>query len=101
MIEQHPADIATLVEQLEDEIKQVALLKKLPRSLSCEVFEELNDTLQAVLLVLLDIKHATAILKKMHANELADFLDHLSDKDLEKYLKLLQHDQRKTPLFHY
>lgn len=96
LIEQHPADIATLIEQLEDEIKQVAILKKLPRQLSCDVFEDLNDTLQAVLLVLLDIKHATLVLKKMHANELADFLDHLSDKDLEKYLKLLQHDQRNT-----
>jgi magnesium transporter len=96
LIEQHPADIATLVEQLEEEITQVAILKKLPTLLSCEVFENLNETLQPVLLVLLDIKHATIILKKMHANELADVLDHLSDKDLEKYLKLLQHDQRNT-----
>ncbi len=93
LLEEHPADIALLIGRIGDE-HQVTLLKKLPLDLSIDVFEKIPENLQAELLVGLDIDHATTILKHMHADELTDLFDNLSDEDLEKYLKLLQKKQR-------
>ncbi|MFH1831194.1 MAG: magnesium transporter [bacterium] len=93
LIEQHPADIALVVENLKED-DQIQLLKKLPLELSIEVFNKIPEILQATLLTALDIDHATTILKHMHADKLTDLFDHLSDEDLKTYLKLLQKKQR-------
>lgn len=89
----HPADTAMLIGWLDREY-QLGLLKKLPRHLSSDVFQKLSESLQAEVLVHLDIEHATSILNQMPADELTDLFDHLSDENLDKYLKLLQKKQR-------
>ncbi len=89
----HPADIAMLISRIGREY-QIFLFKKLPRNLSSDVFQKLSESLQADLLVYLDIDHATTILNQMPADELTDLFDHLSDENLDKYLKLLQKKQR-------
>jgi magnesium transporter len=93
LLEQHHADIAMLISKL-DAPHRVALFKKLPRDLSIKVFEKVAEPVQAELLVTLDIEHAGSILKNMPVDELTDLFDHLSDENLEKYLKLLQSKQR-------
>lgn len=93
LVQQHPADIASLVERLAEE-QQLSILKKLPKELAISTFKHLESLLQAVLLVELDTDQATSILNKMPADELTDLFDHLSDEDLEKYLKLLQKKER-------
>ena len=93
LVQMHPADVATLIEQLSF-AQGLAVLKKLPKELLVNAFEYLESTVQAEMLVLLDTDHAASILNKMAADELTDFLDYLSDTDLEKYLKLLQKKER-------
>lgn len=93
LLGQHHADIAMLVLKLGHE-HQVSLFKKLPRDLAAKVFRKISEPLQADLLIAVEIDHAAALLKSMPIDELTDLFDHLSDEDLEKYLKLLQGKQR-------
>jgi magnesium transporter len=93
LLQQHPADISFLVERLTSE-QQVNLFKKLPKDLATNVFEKLQETTQAHLLVSIDVDFATVLLKNIATNKLTDLFDYLSDEDLEKYLKLLQTKQR-------
>ena len=83
----HHADIATLVLKLSDE-HQIALFKKLPRELAAKVFRKISEPIQADVLVAVEIDYAALLLKSMPIDELTDLFDHLSDEDLEKYLKL-------------
>jgi len=94
LLDQHPADIASLLERLEEIDDKIGLLKALPAEVSFKVFQKLLEPTQSALLVLLDVDHATTMLKHMHTDELTDLFEHLSDEDLEKYLKLLQQKQR-------
>lgn len=93
LVEQHPADIAMLVTRL-DHQDQVMLLKKLPGDIGTAVFEWLPSNVQATLLVQLEVSQATVILHAMSADDLTDIFDNLSDQDLEKYLRLIQKNQR-------
>ena len=93
LLEQHPADIAALIERLTHE-DQVALFKALPRDLSVNVYKNILVEMQALILPELELDHATSILNNMPVDELTDLFDELSDEDLEKYLKLLQKRER-------
>lgn len=93
LLQQHNADIAMLVLRL-DVQRQEALFKKLPHEIAFKVFRKIPAPLQAELLILLDQVYAAIVMKNMPADELTDLFDHLSDQDLEKYLKLLQANQR-------
>jgi len=97
LISQHFADIAMLLSKL-DEQHQVSLFKKLPLDTSIKVFRKMPQAQQGLLLVQLELDHASLILKNMPADELTDLFDYLSDEDLEKYLKLLQTNQRNQIL---
>jgi len=94
LIVQHHADIAMLIERL-DESYQIPLFKKLSKDLALGVFKKLEPHMQAAVLVSLDLDDATNLLKQVSVDELTDVFDHLSDEDLEKYLKLLQREQRR------
>ena len=93
LLQQHPADIAMLIAQLDFD-DQVRLFKKLPQDVRSKVFEKIPENIQAVLLVNLDQQDATTILKEMPVDNITDLFDYLSDEDLEKYLKLLHSKQR-------
>ncbi|KKQ49822.1 MAG: Response regulator receiver protein [candidate division TM6 bacterium GW2011_GWF2_38_10] len=93
LLQQHPADIAMLIAQLDFD-DQVRLFKKLPQDVRSKVFEKIPENIQAVLLVNLDQQDATTILKGMPVDNITDLFDYLSDEDLEKYLKLLHSKQR-------
>jgi len=93
LLQQHSADIAMLINKLDPE-RQEALFKKLPKDLTIKVFRKIPALIQATLLITIDQDVAAALLKNMPADELTDLFDHLSDEDLEKYLKLLQAKQR-------
>lgn len=97
LLMQHHADIAMLVSKLSVD-RQAALFKKLGKELSVKVFRKIPQAAQSALLVKLDLEHATLILKNMPAGELTDLFDYLSDADLEKYLTLLQANQRNQIL---
>lgn len=97
LIAQHHADIAMLMDRLDGE-RQLAIFKKLPQDISVNVFRDIPQDVQGALLLQLDTPHAALILKNMPADELTDLFDYLSDEDLEKYLRLLQSNQRNQIL---
>jgi magnesium transporter len=93
LLQQHPADIALILNNVDDET-QIALFKKLPRELGCSVFENVDEPTQAFILSTLDIDDVEYILTEIPVSALTDLFEHISDEELEKYLKLLQVKQR-------
>jgi len=93
LLNQHPADIATLIEKL-DHVKQKKLFLKLPRALATKVFPELSEMVQASILKKVSPDELSLIFQKMPSDELTDLLEYVSDKDLKKYLKFIQRKQR-------
>lgn len=93
-IKQHPADIASFLEQLNEE-NQIILLKKLPKVLTSEVFEKLSGEIQAKILLSVEKEFASEILQEMNASSITDLFDELSDDQVKEYLRLLQKEHRK------
>ncbi len=93
LLQQHPADIALILNNVDDEMR-IALFKKLPQELGCSVFENIDEPTQAFILSNLDIDDVEYILTEIPVSALTDLFEHISDEELEKYLKLLQVKQR-------
>jgi len=93
-IKKHPADISFVIENI-DTANQAALFKQLPHDLFGKVFENLSCPVQAYILSTLDTELAARTLSSMSSDELTSLFDHLSDKSLQHYLKLLQKQQRQ------
>jgi magnesium transporter len=90
---QHPADIATIIENLTPE-KQALILKKLSKETAPKIFERLSGISQAYLLSYLDKDFMAYILQNLQTDTLTHFFDYISDELLQEYLKLLQKKQR-------
>ena len=90
---QHPADIATIIENLSSN-RQALVLKKLSHVTAPKIFERLSGLAQAQLLSHLDKDFITHILHHLHTDALTHFFDYISDELLQEYLKLLQKKQR-------
>lgn len=95
LLQQHPADIAMLVNRLPEKY-QIALFKKLPKELAVNVFQELYKKVQALLLIKLKIDDTVSILKKIPTDKLTELFAYLPDEDLKKYLKLFQKVRRNN-----
>lgn len=93
LITQHHADIAALIERLDEE-SQKKLFNKLPRPLSIKVFLVLPENVQSSLLQSIEPEEITLIFQKMPSDELIDLLDSLKPVNITKYLHMIQHKQR-------
>ena len=93
--QQHPADIALIINNIEHEF-QINLFKKLPKELAIKVFEKIQEPVQADILSHLDQDDIEWIITQIPVNALTELFEHISDQDLEKYLKLLQVKQRNA-----
>lgn len=93
----HPADIASFLSELsEDHAKKLFIA--LPGSLSCQVFREFSEPMQAIALTCLDDMQRIDALSCLSADELTDLFESLSDEDLKKYLNLLHKNDREKVL---
>ena len=93
LLQQHPADIALIINNIDNQ-SQVALFKKMPKDLAFKVFEKIQEPIQAFILANLDHDDIAYILTEIPVSALTDLFEHISDEELEKYLKLLQVKQR-------
>ena len=93
LLQQHPADIALIINNIDNQ-SQVALFKKMPKDLAFNVFEKIQEPIQAFILANLDYDDIAYILTEIPVSALTDLFEHISDEELEKYLKLLQVKQR-------
>ena len=97
LIELHPADIAQLLSELnQDQLKELFL--RLAKPLKVEVFVELSDPLKVSVLSVLDDQDRTAVLSGTPLDDLTDLFDEFSDEELEKYLTLLRKKDREKVL---
>ncbi|HGJ66330.1 TPA: magnesium transporter [bacterium] len=94
LLEQHPADIASLISELDRDQAQYLFLM-LPRELRTEVFKKSSLHMQATYLNFLNEYEKTEALYSLSIDELADLFDHVSDSDLKKYLNLLNRKARE------
>jgi len=97
LIKVHPADLASFLADLDrDDFKRLYLA--LPKKLSLEVFAELSDPLKVVSLAALSETARIDALNSLHADQLTDLFDLLSDEELNKYLKQLHKKSREQVL---
>ncbi len=97
-IKVHPADIARILTDLDDEEEVEALFKRMPQALQLLVFEELSTPVQAEVLSFLYEPDKIDALNRLPADELTDLFEYLSDEDLKKYLQLLHKTARHKVL---
>ena len=93
LLTQHPADIAAVLERIEEK-ERIVLFKKLPLDMGVMVFEELPSMFQASILINVTIDAATSLLRQIRIDKVIDLFDHLTDPQLKKYLELMQQKQR-------
>jgi magnesium transporter len=92
-IQEHPADIADFLSNLDyDEVKDL-FLNMLP-PLRLAVFQDLSDSVKVFCLSFLDDQSRAAILNGTPLDELTDLFDRLSDNELKQYLRLLHKKDR-------
>lgn len=89
-----PADIAELVEDLENP-EQQWIISLLDSETAALVINELDPELGGDLLRLLNVERATEILEEMSFDDAADFLSELTDQEQTRYLDLLEHEDRQ------
>lgn len=94
-IQEHPADIAEFMTNLE--LEQVrGIFLNLPSQLRVDVFQDLSDSLKIFCLSFLDDGTRTEILNDTPLDELTDLFDQVSDEELKQYLRLLHKNDRDT-----
>lgn len=97
LLEMHPADIAQILEDTQDQYL-TQLFLKLPEHKQIEVFEELPDYDKEKVLAVLDQTQKALILNEIPLDEFTDLCDHLSDKDFKKCLEVLHKKDRQKVL---
>ena len=96
-IDLHPADTAQFFTNLSPELRN-RLFATLPSSVSCEVFREFSESLQAQLLSFLNDTGKIDALSCLTIDELTDLFENFSDAELKKYLNLLHKNDRERVL---
>jgi magnesium transporter len=92
-IEEHPADIADFLSNLDYDEVEGLFLNMLP-ALRLAVFQDLSDSLKVFCLSFLDDQSRAIILNGTPLDELTDLFDRLSDNELKQYLRLLHKKDR-------
>lgn len=97
LLKEHPADIADFLNSVSEEQFKV-LFNALPSSMSCSIFREFSEPLQALALTALSDKGRVDALSCLTADELTDLFERLSDTELKQYLNLLHKKDREKVL---
>jgi len=96
LVKLHPADIAELLGMLDFDNARLLFLK-FPQSQQLDIFLDLSQLMKVNLLESLDEHDRNYIITHLSIDDLTDFLDDLSDEELQKYLKLLhKRDQKRV-----
>ena len=97
LLKAHPADLAKFLGSLpEDDFKKLYI--DFPSNLSCAVFREFSEPLQALALTTLNDSGRVDALGCLTTDELTDLFERLSDEELKQYLSLLHKTDREKVL---
>jgi len=97
LLEEHPADIADVLEQISHEQLERVFVK-FSCGLQVSLFHELSGSYKTSILSLVDGEQQSCILRKYPIDDLVDFFDSVSDKDLKKYLEVLNKQDRQKAI---
>jgi CBS domain-containing protein len=94
LAELHPADLATIIDQLAPK-DRVGVLAALDDEAAADVFEEMEPETQVDVLEDLEPARAADILEEMSPDDAADLVQDLSDESREEILALMEHDEAR------
>jgi CBS domain-containing protein len=92
LAELHPADLATIIDQLAPK-DRAGVLAALDDEAAADVFEEMEPETQVEVLEDLDPNRAADILEEMSPDDAADLVADLSDETREELLALMERDE--------
>ncbi|MEO7664575.1 MAG: CBS domain-containing protein [Candidatus Limnocylindrales bacterium] len=92
LAELHPADLATIIDQLAPR-DRAGVLASLDDEAAADVFEEMEPETQVEVLEDLDPARAADILEEMSPDDAADLVADLSDESREEILALMERDE--------
>jgi len=92
LAELHPADLATIIDQLAPK-DRAGVLASLDDEAAADVFEEMEPETQVEVLEDLDPARAADILEEMSPDDAADLVADLSDETREEILALMERDE--------
>ena len=92
LAELHPADLATIIDQLAPK-DRAGVLAALDDEAAADVFEEMEPETQVEVLEDLDPARAADILEEMSPDDAADLVADLSDETREELLSLMERDE--------
>lgn len=81
----HPADLADILEELDEEYRN-KILESLDNELASEILQEIDPKIQADILKTIDEFKVTEILINMPSDEIADILEEVDEEKAEKIL---------------
>lgn len=89
--DEHPADLAEIIENLSLE-NQVDILKKLTAESAAEALVEMEENARADLMETLDTDTAVSLVSEMSPDDAADLLDELDAEDRDEILNNLERE---------
>lgn len=90
----HPADLADILEDLDEE-DRYKILESLDKDLASDILQEIEPEIQADILETLSEHKATEILVNMPTDEIADILEEVDDEKAEKLLLNLEKEDEE------
>ncbi len=92
----HPADLADLLDALEEPERQLQLFRLLDPETASEVVREVSDHTRAVLVELLSDARLSAVLERLDTDDAADLLGHLEEDRKERLLRRASPEVRRN-----
>lgn len=103
IIELEEADIAEIIEELDDDEKTIKVFRILPKDIAAEVFSHLDIDYQQTIITSLSDKEAASIIDTMYADDAADLIEEMPANVVRKILANTTPETRKdiNQLLHF
>jgi magnesium transporter len=92
----HPADLADLLDALEEPERQLQLFRLLEPEKASEVVRESSDHTKAALVELLSDARLSAVIERLDTDDAADLLGHLDEERKERLLRRASPEVRRN-----
>lgn len=97
------ADIASILEEMEDATDRIRIFRLLPKDLAADVFSYLPSDVQEAIISAMSEKEGAELISMMYADDAADFMEELPANVVKRLLAATKPDTRReiNQLLHY
>ena len=95
IVELNEADIAEIIEDLEDEKEQLKVFRLLPKDMAADIFANISIDIQQKLITSLSTKEAGLIIDNLEADDAADLIEEMPANIVTKILSNTTAETRK------